>query len=161
MASPLRIIQQQSFACFEEFRECAKQVRLLFFHVYTGQPDPLVFEALSTWSPNEALLLMDVDEDRGFLRNTIAPSSITKDKTAPSRPLIELRGLGAWADRSIVGFTEIPDLFDHIVRQGREAISTKVDTMPAHALKPLQTMQVKRPKGKRRKQVEEPGKLIE
>ena len=139
MTSP-KIVDRQAFADFEGFRVYTQAYRLVFFHVFTGQPDPQVYDALSTWSPHEALLLLEVNEDQGFLRQTLIAAELTKGKNAASRPLVELRGLGAWADRAIVGFTEDPALFEKIVRDGRNAISTKVATLTRKACRSLQTM---------------------
>ena len=128
MKTPMKTIERRSFATFEDFREFARGVRLLFFHVFAGQPDPDVLDALSTWSPHETLLLLEVGEDQGFLRKTLITPEVRLGQIPVSKPLSQMRGLGAWANGTIVGFTEDPILFDKIVRTGRHAISIPIQT---------------------------------
>lgn len=101
---------EASLESFDDFSLHLRARMLVFFHVYEVDC-PEVGEALETATPrDERLLRLDVHSDRGFLANTV----ITVDILRPSRefvqrPLLELRGLGAWTKGTMVFFESDPE----------------------------------------------------
>jgi hypothetical protein len=95
-----------SFASLEEFKESLVKGELLFFHVFERVPSAWVLNTLADGREGERLLLLDVNEDRGFLAATPITVEIRPDGSMPTRPLIELRGLGAWGRGTLYGFEQ-------------------------------------------------------
>ncbi len=93
-----------TFASFDEFKHNLVAKELLFFHVFHGTPSDDVLRLLSEGKENERVLLLDVAKDRGFLNGT--PITVTSDRKFVSKPLAEMRGVGAWAKGAFFGFEE-------------------------------------------------------
>jgi hypothetical protein len=94
------------FASLDEFKNYTVRNELLFFHVFEDCPNHRILQLLSECADNERVLLLDVANDTGFLKNTPITVEITADRRFISRPLAELRGLGAWAKGTLFGFEE-------------------------------------------------------
>ena len=72
--------ERRSFADIQEFRDYARNAaRLVYYHVFRGTPDPKMIGALAGCGPEEALVLLDLDEDRGFLTGTDVTVDITHE----------------------------------------------------------------------------------
>lgn len=115
----MKALERKAFSTFVEFRTYAQMFRVLFFHVFSGQPDKRVLDEFSTYNAHEALLLFDVGDDLGFLQDNLISIDLTRDGKPVSKPLIEMRGLGAWAKGKVVCATEDPEFFDDVVRTTR------------------------------------------
>jgi hypothetical protein len=107
-----------AFSSFEEFKKRAVK-ELVFFHVFEGNPSAAVQKLLSTCQENECILLLDVGNDRGFLKNTPIKVSVTADSHPVSKPLGDLRGLGAWAKGMNFGFEENEAAFESFISTAR------------------------------------------
>jgi hypothetical protein len=94
------------FASLDEFKNSLARNELLFFHIFEKHPNNRVLQMLSQCADNERVLLLDVANDTGFLKNTPITVDITADRRIISRPLAELRGLGAWAKGTLFGFED-------------------------------------------------------
>jgi hypothetical protein len=94
------------FSSLDEFKNSLVRNELLFFHIFEEHPNNRLLQLLSHCADNERVLLLDVAKDTGFLRNTPITVDITANRTFASRPLAELRGLGAWAKGTFFGFEE-------------------------------------------------------
>lgn len=99
---------ETSLASLDELKEQAKSAKIVYFHVFDLAADPLVKELWASARPGETLLLLDVNADRGFLSSTPITIEITSDRQFISKPLVQLRGLGAWARGVLIGFETNP-----------------------------------------------------
>ena len=100
----MKSIERASFLNEAEFREYAGKTALMYFHVFSGSPDQGMMDALSECGPEEALVLLDVEEDRGFLKEA------GLDKRC---------GLGAWTKSAFIDFTDTVEGVLDVVRNGR------------------------------------------
>jgi hypothetical protein len=112
--------QRQSFADFRGFREFAcHAATLVYYHVFYRDLDADLIASLleSDCEPDEALILLDIAEDRGFLKQTDVTVDITPDRVFVTRKMAERPGLGAWAKGTFVGFVtkpcDVPDFVEH------------------------------------------------
>ncbi|MFO0968584.1 MAG: hypothetical protein U0793_23760 [Gemmataceae bacterium] len=108
-----------SLGSLDELKEQAKSAKIVYFHVFDSAPDSLITELLASTRPDEHLLLLDVNADRGFLSNTPITLYITSDRQFISKPLVQLRGLGAWARGVLVGFETRPDQWREFIKKCR------------------------------------------
>lgn len=114
----MKSIERKSFADLREFREYAwNTARLVYYHVFDRVPDRLVIESLAGCGPDEALVLLDVAEDRGFLTQTDVTVDITPDREFITRKMADRPGLGSWAKgtpvRFVTDLSDIPDLIEY------------------------------------------------
>ena len=93
-----------TFSNFEEFKKEASANEPLFFLVFEKRPNDTVLKLLAEHADCERVLLLDVAEDRGFLKNTPITVDGTPAREVLSKPLAELRGIGAWARGTFLGF---------------------------------------------------------
>lgn len=134
----MKTIERRAFANFDEFRQHVQEFRLVFFHVFDATPDQRVLDEFGTYSAHELVVLLDVREDKGFLGQNLIGIDITRDKRTVSKPLIEMRGLGAWAKGRVICATEDPTLFDDVVRTARQYILPSLfSPTPVVATRPL------------------------
>ena len=102
--------ERKSFADIQEFRDYARDAAgLVYYHVFRGAPDPRMIDALAGRGPDEALVLLDLDEDRGFLAGTDVTVDITPERVFITMKMAERPGLGAWAKGTSVDFVADPD----------------------------------------------------
>jgi hypothetical protein len=104
----MKSVEQRSFSDSDQFREYAMIAPLLYFHVFEGKPDQRFLDALSGCGDDEALLLLDVAEDQGFLKKTRVTTEITPERRFISKALCELRGLWAWGKGTVIDSVSEP-----------------------------------------------------
>ena len=114
----MKSIERVSFANIQEFRDYAsKASRLVYYYVFNFTPDQRMIDPLSACGQDEALLLLDITQDRGLLRQTDVTVDITPDREFVTRKMSEHPGLGAWAKGTFVDFvtdpSDIPSLIEY------------------------------------------------
>ena len=114
----MKSIERKSFADLREFREYAwNTARLVYYHVFNEVPDRRVVESLVGCGPDEALVLLDTAEDRGFLARTDVTVDVTPDREFITEKMADRLGLGAWAKgtpvRFVTDLSGIPDLIEY------------------------------------------------
>ncbi|MBL8797844.1 MAG: hypothetical protein JNM56_28360 [Planctomycetia bacterium] len=102
----MKAIEQRAFRDMDEFREFAARFPVLYFHVFEGSPDDQTIAAFKKCGDDEALVLLDVADDLGFLDQTQVTVEVTRDHQFVSKPLRLLRGVGAWAKGTLVDFAQ-------------------------------------------------------
>ena len=113
-------VRNASFASLDAFKTVLGDARLIFFHVFEGEPEANVLRLLDASSHDELLLLLDVGNDEGFLASTPITVEITEPpRQFRSKPLIELRGLGAWAKGTLFDFETNSDRFSDFIKKAR------------------------------------------
>lgn len=109
-----------SFKSFDDFKSVLGDARLIFFHVFEGEPESSILQHFEAPSQGELLLLFDVERDEGFLARTPVTVEITDaPRRFLSKPLIQLRGLGAWAKGTLVDFELHSDRYPELIRKAR------------------------------------------
>jgi len=78
-----------------------------------------MLDALGNCGDDEALLLLNVAEDQGFLRQTQVTTEITQDHRFISKPLCDLGGLWAWAKGTLIDFCEDHFGVERVIQNGR------------------------------------------
>ncbi len=99
-------IDQQAFRNKVEFLKYSMVAPVVYFHIFEGQPDSEILRALDECSDDEALVLLDVLDDQGFLRDTTRTVEISTDHQFVGKPLLEHRGIGAWAKGTLVAWAD-------------------------------------------------------
>jgi hypothetical protein len=116
----MKSIERRSFANLQEFREYAwNAARLVYYYVFDGTPNQRIIDSLAGCGPDEALVLLDVAEDRGLLRQTDVTVDITPDREFVTRKMAEYPGLGAWAKGTSVRFVTDPSDVPSLVEYSR------------------------------------------
>jgi len=116
----MKSIERASFATMREFCEYAwKAGRLVYYYVFNGTPDQRMIDALAACGPDEALVLLDVAEDRGFLKQTNVTVDITPDHEFITRKMAERPGLGGWAKGAFLEFVTDPADVPRLIEYSR------------------------------------------
>lgn len=112
-----------AFSNLDELRRAFGGGQLVFFHVFKGQPNMSLLKVLAHCLRDEPVLLLDVAQDGGMLRDTPVNGALSTGQVRLT-PLVNLRGVGAWADGAVIGFEEqdaqVP-AFVAATRQSRQA----------------------------------------
>jgi hypothetical protein len=108
-----------AFSNLDDFKKNLVAKELLFFHIFEGSPNKGVLGLLAECEENERVLLLDVAIDKGFLKNTPITVIVTADRQFMSKPLAELRGLGAWAKETFFGFEDNEAAFGSFISKAR------------------------------------------
>lgn len=109
-----------SLKSFDDFKTLLGDATLVFFHVFEREPESSVLKHFEAPSHDELLLLLDVKADEGFLAHTPVTVEVTDaPRQFLSKPLIQLRGLGAWAKGTLVDFETHPDRLQDLIRKAR------------------------------------------
>jgi hypothetical protein len=116
----MKSIERASFASVMEFCEYAwKAGRLAYYHVFDGMPDQHMIDALADCGPDEALVLLDVSEDRGLLKQTNVTVDIMSDHEFVTRKMAERPGLGGWAKGAFLEFVTDPSDVPRLIEYSR------------------------------------------
>ncbi|MCA9032935.1 MAG: hypothetical protein KDA66_19105, partial [Planctomycetaceae bacterium] len=87
-------LRHAAFTSLDDFKAVLGDAQLIFFHVFQNEPEVSLLRLFEASSKNELILLLDVEQDRGFLKGTPVTVEITNaPRQFLSKPLIELRGL--------------------------------------------------------------------
>ena len=114
-------IQSASFTSLDDFKTVLGDARLIFFHVFAGEPEVSILRLFEASSQDELLLLLDVEQDRGFLKGTPVTVEITDaPRQFLSKPLNELRGFGAWAKGTLIDFEVDSNRYSDLIKKARE-----------------------------------------
>jgi len=127
--------ERMSFADLREFRDYARDyARLVYYYIYRGTPDPSMIEALTGCVDDEALILLDIEEDRGFLASTDATVEITPDRDFIAKKMADRPGLGAWFKGTSLDFATLPDEVKGLIEYARRfALPADHAAMLTHA----------------------------
>lgn len=113
-------VQTASFTSLDDFKTVLGTARLIFFHVYEGEPAVSILRHFEASSQDELLLMLDVEQDKGFLNGTPVTTEITETpRQFVAKPLNELKGLGAWAKGTLVDFEVDSNRYSDLIQRAR------------------------------------------
>jgi hypothetical protein len=115
----MNVIERRSFESETEFREFCRAAGMVYFYIYAATPNPAVVEALvRETGPGETILLLNADDDRGFLRGTT--ELVRENGKLRAKPLIEMRGVGSWANGTVGGYYDSEAEVPNVVANARK-----------------------------------------
>jgi hypothetical protein len=107
-----------SFKNTESFRKYACQSPILYFHIFRKTPNESLLSVLQP-SEMERVILLDVEEDLGFLTGEHVTIDVTSDHKFVSKPLSQTSGLGAWAKGVLVDYVDAACLIPDLIKKSR------------------------------------------
>lgn len=117
----MKNIERKSFTNWKEFIAYAwKAAPLVYYYVFNGTPDQRMLDALGDLGPDEALILLDVTEDQGLLRDTKVAVDISPEHEFITRSMGERSGLGAWARGALLDFATEPSEVGPLIEYSRK-----------------------------------------
>lgn len=120
-------MESKAFRNLDEFRSYASGFRLLCFHVFRGVPDDAMMKSLPPLEDGEQFILLNANEDQGFLTTTPVTVEITSDRHFLSRPLLELTGIGTWGKGTLYGFSSDHNYINEMVEKARKFATPRRD----------------------------------
>jgi len=117
----MKTVEKRAFVNDREFREYCRIAKVVYFYIYESVPDETTLTTLdNTAGPDEAVVLLDVSTDRGFLHNTTRTVEILRNPLRfVSKPFAETPGVGAWVHGTMVGFAETEAQLAALIRESR------------------------------------------
>jgi hypothetical protein len=115
----MNTVERKSFENVDAFRQFASHVPLLYFHVFDRVPNERILLALHDCRDDEEVVLLDVAEDSGFLREAQVTVGITQDHQFISQPLSEVHGVHAWAKGTLIAFASDPGEVPELMQKAR------------------------------------------
>jgi hypothetical protein len=117
---PRKKFLKTSFASAEKLNEYLAKNEFIFFHVFNHEPGDHVLKLLAQHSERERLFLFDAAQDAGFLRSVPVPRGQTE-----SASLVDLRGIGAWANGALIGIEERVEEMAAFMERARKAAGVR------------------------------------
>jgi hypothetical protein len=115
----MKKMETRSFADQTEFCEYCRPKKIVYFYIFQGVPQPQIVEVLVRESgPDESILLLRAEDDRGFLKDQ--SELIRENGQLTTRRWIDAQGVRSWSHGMLGGTYEDGEDLAPLFRNARK-----------------------------------------